>query len=442
MADVLFNRILTASVSSLNTGQQGWETAADSELGFKMSVGKNGDDVEQKFLAKDQKIKVLDSTITGALSCLDDSSGGESFARYSADANGNDLLIQKSRHATIGSHTIVQDDDKVGTIGFAASDGADFGTRVAEIRAEVDDASPASSSIGGALVFSASAGVSADDLAEAGRFTKEGIFEISHTIKIKERAAALGDTAGYGQLWIESTTPCKLRFTDDAGTDFEVAMIGAELGEMYMYEAAETVTINTQDVYHAIKGFTAGSLSGWTFQDGRVVDANITSEADNTILRIVTSGVHSLTTGDVVTHTNMNDAAHNKPSQVTVIDTTTYDCDDITYVAGAGTSAGVVDEPGYLQAGVAAAGNYSLNYSCSGEAVGADTFKMEAFHIAEEKDNTAAELDLGNNDLGPIPGTGFIPSVAAGDRIWMGCKNKTGTDNFLITNMNINLHRL
>lgn len=46
--------------------------------------------------------------------------------------------------------------------------------------------------------------------------------KIAEVIKVKERAAAAADTAGYGQLWIKNTTPCELWFTDDAGTDTQI----------------------------------------------------------------------------------------------------------------------------------------------------------------------------------------------------------------------------
>ena len=38
-------------------------------------------------------------------------------------------------------------------------------------------------------------------------------------LKIAETANALADTAGYGQIWVDSQTPNCLAFTDDAGTD-------------------------------------------------------------------------------------------------------------------------------------------------------------------------------------------------------------------------------
>ena len=42
------------------------------------------------------------------------------------------------------------------------------------------------------------------------------------TVKIAEAAAAVADTAGFGQLWVKNTTPCQLWFTDDAGTDTQI----------------------------------------------------------------------------------------------------------------------------------------------------------------------------------------------------------------------------
>ena len=42
------------------------------------------------------------------------------------------------------------------------------------------------------------------------------------TMKIKEQADAHSDTAGYGQIWVDTATPNKLYFTDDAGTDFNL----------------------------------------------------------------------------------------------------------------------------------------------------------------------------------------------------------------------------
>ena len=45
---------------------------------------------------------------------------------------------------------------------------------------------------------------------------------VEGTVTLKEQADADGDTAGYGQIWVNTATPNELYFTDDAGTDFRL----------------------------------------------------------------------------------------------------------------------------------------------------------------------------------------------------------------------------
>tara|TARA_R100001594_G_scaffold102525_2_gene137261 strand:+ start:435 stop:1580 length:1146 start_codon:yes stop_codon:yes gene_type:complete len=42
------------------------------------------------------------------------------------------------------------------------------------------------------------------------------------SISIKEKASAIADTAGYGQLWVKTATPNELYFTTDAGDDIQL----------------------------------------------------------------------------------------------------------------------------------------------------------------------------------------------------------------------------
>jgi hypothetical protein len=51
---------------------------------------------------------------------------------------------------------------------------------------------------------------------QSGRFYSDVPFYL------KEAAAAGGDVAAYGQLWVKNTTPCQLWFTDDTGTDTQI----------------------------------------------------------------------------------------------------------------------------------------------------------------------------------------------------------------------------
>jgi len=50
----------------------------------------------------------------------------------------------------------------------------------------------------------------------AGNITTDG------SVSLKEKAAAIGDTAAYGQLWVKTATPNELYFTTDAGDDIQL----------------------------------------------------------------------------------------------------------------------------------------------------------------------------------------------------------------------------
>lgn len=72
---------------------------------------------------------------------------------WSASAGAPIFLFTKSRNATIGSSTIVEDNDVVGQMLWTAADGNDFNTQIAEIRGLVDDGTPAENQIGGELLL-------------------------------------------------------------------------------------------------------------------------------------------------------------------------------------------------------------------------------------------------------------------------------------------------
>ena len=78
----------------------------------------------------------------------------------SADANGQSLVFTKSRNATDGSHTIVDDDDVLGEIEFKGSDGNSFELG-AKIIARVDGTPSEGSDMPTELVFAVSADGSA-----------------------------------------------------------------------------------------------------------------------------------------------------------------------------------------------------------------------------------------------------------------------------------------
>ena len=52
------------------------------------------------------------------------------------------------------------------------------------------------------------------------------------SVSLLEQAAAGGDIAAYGQVWVKNATPNSLYFTDDAGTDFVVGGVAAGIDEV------------------------------------------------------------------------------------------------------------------------------------------------------------------------------------------------------------------
>jgi hypothetical protein len=76
-----------------------------------------------------------------------------SAARFSNDAFGCVVAIGKSRGASAGSYTVVQNNDILGEIRFAGADGTDLQTVGAQINAEVDG-TPGANDLPTRLVFS------------------------------------------------------------------------------------------------------------------------------------------------------------------------------------------------------------------------------------------------------------------------------------------------
>ena len=68
----------------------------------------------------------------------DSASSRATIGRWSADASVATIQFLKSRNATVGSSTIVQDGDNLGQIAFHGDDGTDFATSGADILVTVD----------------------------------------------------------------------------------------------------------------------------------------------------------------------------------------------------------------------------------------------------------------------------------------------------------------
>jgi hypothetical protein len=80
----------------------------------------------------------------------------QSQSRWATGNGGPNFILGKSRSATPGSYTIVQDDDGLGTITFAGDDGTDLQSVAARIQGFVDG-TPGADDMPGRLVFSTTA---------------------------------------------------------------------------------------------------------------------------------------------------------------------------------------------------------------------------------------------------------------------------------------------
>ena len=96
--------------------------------------------------------------------------GNIGIGRNSADNVGSEVTFAKSRHATDGSHTIVQSGDTLGEINFKGSDG-DSLSFAAQIKGMVDYSAPGDGDMPGRLIFSTTQD-GADGLTEALRINQ------------------------------------------------------------------------------------------------------------------------------------------------------------------------------------------------------------------------------------------------------------------------------
>jgi hypothetical protein len=111
------------------------------------------------------------------------------LSRHANDGNGPILFLYKSRNATPGSSTIVQDDDQCGQITFLADDGTDGNSQVARIRADIDG-SPGANDTPGRLVFMT---------------TADGSQGATERMRIHENGnVGIGNTGGDYRLKVES----------------------------------------------------------------------------------------------------------------------------------------------------------------------------------------------------------------------------------------------
>jgi len=165
-------------------------------------------------------------------------------------------LFARSRDATLGSQTIVQDGDRLGALSFAGSDGTQF-SEAARIVAEVDGA-PGTDDMPGRLVFSTTPDGSATPT-ERMRISSAGNVGIG-TSSPTEKLEVYG-TSPYILINNTSETEAGIKFVDSADPTTQIAVISYNSNSAGSTPNILKLAVNTVDRL-AISSSGTTTLSG------------------------------------------------------------------------------------------------------------------------------------------------------------------------------------
>lgn len=265
------------------------------------------------------------------------------------------------------------------------------------------------------------------DLSTSGSFTVE-----DGPLYMKERATPTAKP-GYGAVYSKSDNI--LYFQDGAGAEHEVVVPGLDLAEMYVNNNAVATTIETADTPIALRLFSLGDLSGFTFDAGSTGAITAFADATGGSVRVTSAG-HNLATGEIVTIRGTTN--YNGIFEVTLFDASNFDIVD-TWAGDDGASDW--EQGSHLIAGSGAAGSYLLTWAMSASAATInDIFIFSVVKNSAVQVESEIKRKFANNDVGAMAGT-MLLTVAAGDVVWM-CAQNDGTGAITISYANANLHRL
>jgi len=208
-------------------------------------------------------------------------------------------------------------------------------------------------------------------------------------------------------------------------------------GEMYKYENATSISIGTQDVYHALVHLITGSVNGFTFTAGKEGTGNITDYSATVAGTVkLNDTAHGLLTGDIITvHSSTN---YNGTFTITKIDADNF------YFTKAYVSNQSADWAmgSYLKCDTGSAGVYKIEMNNTSHAATANTtFKFEMNKNTTPLDNIAVSRKFATTDYTPMSSSGLV-TLAEGDRVWCSVINQTSTTDITVRHANINLIRL
>ncbi len=210
-------------------------------------------------------------------------------------------------------------------------------------------------------------------------------------------------------------------------------------GDMHAHENAIATVINTVNIPHLVQGIFAAELtSRFIFSSGSTGAITNTSDNGSGKLRI-TSASHGLVTGAILSTSGLTTVAQNNITKITVINSSTFDCDDINFDTGSET--GFWYEGDKLTASQGSDGIYKAEFNSFGvTAIANKIFKFGFFNNTLFKDNIEAKRKFASLDIGSFSGGGFI-DISAGDILTFGVFGITDTTNFTIQHASLLLHK-
>ena len=197
--DNIINNVTSGSVSSANidlTDGYAWTGAHTFSVDLKVlnGAGVIVGNTAQVTTSSAGEFQVLGTAAADSTAII---------GHWAAAATGGKVSFVKSRNATIGSSTIVQDNDLLGTIEFMADDGSDFATPAASIFSRVNG-TPGANDMPGARVLAVTADAG-NAVTERVRILQNGTVELNSGTLSFDAAASI-DTSGNNNLGISAGT--------------------------------------------------------------------------------------------------------------------------------------------------------------------------------------------------------------------------------------------
>lgn len=210
--------------------------------------------------------------------------------------------------------------------------------------------------------------------------------------------------------------------------------------EMYQLENGVATTISVADVFHPIRNFVTGAVSGWTFIAGGAGTITDT-ETSGGLLRC-TDPAHGLSTGDCITLVGMGTAAHNGHTLVTIDGDGAFICDNISWAADNDTGSWI--QGAALIAGASAAGMYSLAWTASiSPAVNNHIYTGTALKNCTLCCKSRSRIKSGGaGEFTSMCGSGFVENVVAGDIISLSVKNVGADGNLTVRHADFKLVKI